>query len=69
MEQEKIESIKKRKLENLFRTGSKIKEIKEEEKFERERKKELQKFIRLEIKQKFPNHQVIGEEFGYNKLG
>jgi hypothetical protein len=48
MEQEKIESIKKRKLEKETTKQNKIKEIKEEEKFERERKKDLQKFIRLE---------------------
>ena len=29
--------------------------------------KAFEKFIRLEIKQKFPNHQVIGEEFGHKK--
>ena len=27
----------------------------------------FEKFIRNEIKKKFPNHQVIGEEFGYKK--
>jgi|TARA_B100000767_G_scaffold236810_1_gene230743 myo-inositol-1(or 4)-monophosphatase len=27
----------------------------------------FEKFIRLKIKKKFPNHQVIGEEFGYKK--
>ena len=29
--------------------------------------KAFEKFIRIEIKKKFPNHQVIGEEFGYKK--
>jgi histidinol phosphatase-like enzyme (inositol monophosphatase family) len=29
--------------------------------------KAFEKFIRLKIKQKFPNHQVIGEEFGHKK--
>ena len=29
--------------------------------------KAFERFIRLKIKKKFPNHQVIGEEFGYNK--
>ena len=29
--------------------------------------KAFEKFIRIEIKRKFPNHQVIGEEFGYKK--
>ena len=29
--------------------------------------KSFEKFIRLKIKKKFPNHQVIGEEFGYKK--
>ena len=29
--------------------------------------KAFEKFIRNEIKKKFPNHQVIGEEFGYKK--
>ncbi|MDB4157779.1 inositol monophosphatase [Candidatus Pelagibacter sp.] len=29
--------------------------------------KAFEKFIRLKIKKKFPSHQVIGEEFGYNK--
>ena len=29
--------------------------------------REFEKFIRLRIKKKFPNHQVIGEEFGYKK--
>ena len=27
----------------------------------------FEKFIRKEISKKFPNHQVIGEEFGYKK--
>jgi myo-inositol-1(or 4)-monophosphatase len=29
--------------------------------------KAFEKFIRMQIKKKFPNHQVIGEEFGYKK--
>ncbi len=29
--------------------------------------KAFEKFIRKEIKKKFPNHQVIGEEFGHSK--
>mgnify|MGYP001160903178 CR=1 FL=1 len=29
--------------------------------------KAFEKFIRLKIKKKFPDHQVIGEEFGYKK--
>ena len=29
--------------------------------------KAFEKFIRLKIKKKFPDHQVIGEEFGYTK--
>jgi len=29
--------------------------------------KSFEKFIRNEIKKKFPNHQVIGEEFGHKK--
>jgi len=29
--------------------------------------KAFEKFIRAEIKKKFPNHQIIGEEFGYQK--
>ena len=30
--------------------------------------KAIEKFIRKEIKKKFPKHQIIGEEFGHNKL-
>ena len=30
--------------------------------------KAFEKFIRKEIKKNFPNHQVIGEEFGYKKF-
>ena len=30
--------------------------------------KAFEKFIRKEIKKNFPNHQVIGEEFGYKKI-
>ena len=29
--------------------------------------KTFEKFIRKEIKKKFPDHQVIGEEFGHKK--
>jgi len=29
--------------------------------------KAFEKFIRLKIKKKFPNHQIIGEEFGHKK--
>ena len=29
--------------------------------------KAFEKFIRIEIKKRFPEHQVIGEEFGYKK--
>ncbi len=29
--------------------------------------KAFEKFIRNEIRKKFPNHQIIGEEFGYKK--
>jgi histidinol phosphatase-like enzyme (inositol monophosphatase family) len=29
--------------------------------------KAFEKFIRLKIKKKFPDHQIIGEEFGYKK--
>ncbi len=29
--------------------------------------KAFEKFIRKEIHSKFPNHQIIGEEFGYQK--
>ena len=29
--------------------------------------KEFEKFIRKEINKKFPNHQIIGEEFGHQK--
>jgi len=29
--------------------------------------KAFEKFIRAEIKKKFPNHQIIGEEFGHHK--
>ena len=29
--------------------------------------KAFEKFIRKEIKKKFPSHQIIGEEFGYKK--
>ena len=29
--------------------------------------KAFEKFIRKEIKRRFPNHQIVGEEFGYKK--
>ena len=29
--------------------------------------KAFEKFIRLKIEKKFPNHQIIGEEFGHKK--
>ena len=29
--------------------------------------KAFEKFIRLKIKKKFPSHEILGEEFGYNK--
>ena len=48
MEIEKIENIKKIKLEKELKKKEKENELKEQIKFERERKKELQKFIRLE---------------------
>jgi hypothetical protein len=48
MESEKVEKIKKLKLEKEFEKKEKEKELKERVVFERERKKELQRFIRLE---------------------
>ena len=48
MEIEKIENIKKIKLQKELEKRDKEKELKEQIAFERERKKELQKFIRLE---------------------
>ena len=48
MELEKFENIKKIRLEKEFAKKEKEKELKERATFERERKKELQKFIRLE---------------------
>ena len=48
MESEKIENIKKTKLEKELLKKEKEKELKERVVFERERKKELQRFIRLE---------------------
>ena len=48
MEFEKIENIKKIKLEKELEKKEKEKELKERVIFERERKKELQRFIRLE---------------------
>ena len=48
MQQEKIDAVKKSKLEKQIALEVKEKEFKEEVKLERDRKKELQKFIRLE---------------------
>ena len=48
MESEKIETIKRNKLEKELARKNKEKELKEEATLERERKKELQKFIRIE---------------------
>ena len=48
MEQEKIEAIKKHKIEKELARQNKTKELKEEARLEKVRKKELQKFIRLE---------------------
>jgi len=48
MQQEKQEAIKKSKLEKLLALQLKEKELKDELKFEKERKKDLQSFIRLE---------------------
>jgi len=48
MVSEKIETIKKIKLDKELARKEKEKELKEEATFERERKKELQKFIRIE---------------------
>jgi hypothetical protein len=48
MESEKIESIKRNKLDKELARKSKEIELKEEATLERERKKELQKFIRIE---------------------
>jgi hypothetical protein len=48
MEIEKIENIKKIKLQKELEKRDKEKELKDQIAFERERKKELQKFIRLE---------------------
>jgi hypothetical protein len=48
METEKIENIKKNKLEKELSRKEKEKELKERITFERSRKKELQRFIRLE---------------------
>ena len=48
MESEKIETIKKNKLDNQLAQKAKERELKEETILERERKKELQKFIRIE---------------------
>lgn len=48
MEMEKIENIKKAKMERELEKKEKERELKEQSIFERERKKELQRFIRLE---------------------
>ena len=48
MENEKIETIKKNKLEKMLAQKEKERELKEEAILERERKKDLQKFIRIE---------------------
>jgi len=48
MESEKIETIKKNKLDKEIARKDKEKELKEEATLERERKKDLQKFIRIE---------------------
>jgi hypothetical protein len=48
MESEKIETIKKNKLDKELAKKEKERELKEEVTLERERKKELQKFIRIE---------------------
>jgi hypothetical protein len=48
MESEKIETIKKNKLDKELVQKEKERELKEEATLERERKKELQKFIRIE---------------------
>ncbi len=48
MQTEKLETIKKSKLEKQLALEAKEREFKDEIKLERERKKELQKFIRLE---------------------
>ena len=48
MEIEKVENIKKIKLEKEFKKKEKEKELKDEAMLERERKKELLKFVRLE---------------------
>ena len=48
MEIEKIENVKKIKLQKELEKKEKERELKEQIAFERERKKELQKFIRLE---------------------
>jgi hypothetical protein len=48
MESEKIETIKKNKLNKELAQKEKERELKEEATLERERKKELQKFIRIE---------------------
>jgi DNA repair exonuclease SbcCD ATPase subunit len=48
MESEKIETIKKNKLNKELEQKNKERELKEEATLERERKKELQKFIRIE---------------------
>ena len=48
MQQEKVDNIKKIKIEKQISLENKKKELKEEIRFEKERKKDLQKFIRIE---------------------
>jgi hypothetical protein len=48
MQQEKNDTLKKSQLEKKIALEEKIKELKDEEKIEKNRKKELQKFIRVE---------------------
>jgi hypothetical protein len=48
MQQEKIQAVKQSKINKQLALDTKEKELKEEIKFEKERKKELQKFVRLE---------------------
>ena len=48
MQQEKNDTLKKSQLEKKIALEEKIKELKNEEKIEKDRKKELQKFIRVE---------------------
>jgi hypothetical protein len=48
MQQEKIQAVKQSKINKQLALDTKERELKEELKFEKERKKELQKFVRLE---------------------